>query len=82
MKLDIDFSGLEIAHEEMRGYFRTCERAHRVLDRVSGSYDGSLTTQKIRHQLPLTGHVERDFWILIGPDDHPLTATDHLKEPS
>ena len=76
---DVDFTGLEIANEEMRGYFRNRARAQQVLDSIQDSYSCSLVLSPIRHRLAIIGHVERTFWIITDEYGQPTHATDHMR---
>lgn len=79
MPINVDFTGLEVANEEMRGYFRTRTRAHQVLDSVQGSYSHPLMLSPIRHRLAIAGHTEHTFWIITDEYGQPIHATDHLQ---
>ena len=76
---DVDFTGLEIANEEMRGYFRNRARAQQVLDSIQDSYSCPLVLSPIRHRLAIIGHVERTFWIITDEYGQPTHATDHMR---
>lgn len=78
MKISIDYSGLEIAHEEMADYFRTRQRAEAARRRRAGQAETALYLATVRHRFPAQDRQAREYWIIVDASGKPVWATDHL----